>query len=149
MLYSFVLSIVQSALITLFTVIGELLSFALLGSELDSRIVSISYLQSIFSYFIFSLMPYLFIFYIYALWLSEFRKEVNFKMVALLNLISINSIFLGPGAFFGFPNADPFNNPVYPYLITASLFLSAIIFKYEPFEKQVNTVKKQTELFEN
>lgn len=128
---------------------GESIKNSLGMPLINTKILSFKYLLSIFSYFVFTILPYLFSFYIYGLWLSEHKRNVDFKVIALLNIVAFNSIFLGPGAIFGFPNANPFENPIFIYVLISSWIVSILIYKFNPFEKHLNTAKEKAEFFEN
>jgi hypothetical protein len=134
MLYALILSIVQSIIITITTILAEVLKKIFLGIELNEMIVSFAYLQSIFTYFIFSILPYLLGFYVYGLWLAEFKKNVNFKMVAVLNFLCINSIFI--------MIKSSFFEQIYILIIVASFLLSIVIYIFSPLESYVNTIKE-------
>ena len=149
MFFALLACIVQSFLVTFTTIFFEIIKHLILDEAINRNIVSIQYLQSSFTYIIFSIFIYLLTYYIYGLWISEFKKNVKYSIMALLNFFSINSIFMGPGALLGFPNADPFSNRIYIHLLIASLMLSYFIYKFKPLVEYINYDKSKMEIFEN
>lgn len=149
MFFAFLACIIQSILVTFTTIFIEISKQLILNERINQNIVSIGYLRSSFTYIIFSIFIYLLSYYIYGLWISEFKKNVKYSFMALLNFISINSIFMGPGALLGFPNANPFSNRIYIHILVASFMLSYFIYRFKPLAEYINYDKSKMEIFEN